>query len=166
MKCPACQASMSVEDFGGVEVDVCKSGCKGIWFDWHELTRLDEDHEGFGNALREAAEHPRANDEKRGRLNCPRCSSPMHAHRYKRAQQVNVDECYACGGIFLDSGELQAVREEYMSDAEQQAYVRELMEDIPAMHALREDTERMEMRSSALHRMTRVLRLSYWMTGK
>ncbi len=166
MKCPACQETMKTEDFGGVEVDVCKSGCKGIWFDWHELTRLDESHEGFGEALREAVESPRANDEGRGRLNCPRCAMPMHAHRYPRAQQVNVDECYSCGGMFLDSGEFHAVREEHMTDAEQEAYVQDLLEDVPAMHALREDTERMTLRADALRHMTRYLRLGYWVTGE
>ena len=100
------------------------------------------------------------------RLACPRCSAPMHAHRYPRAKEVNVDECYSCGGMFLDSGELQALRDEYMSDAEQDAYVRDLIEDLPAMHALREDTERLEERSSALHHMVRYLRLSYWVTGQ
>ena len=166
MKCPACQEPMTAEDFGGVEVDVCKSGCKGIWFDWHELTRLDENQEGFGDALQAAVDSPRTNDEDRGRLDCPRCSSPMHAHRYKRSEEVNVDECYSCGGMFLDSGELQAVRDEYMTDAEQDAYVRDLIDDIPSMHALREDTERMEMRASALRHMTRYLRLSYWVTKR
>jgi len=166
VKCPACQETMTAEDFGGVEVDVCKTGCKAIWFDWHELTRLDEDHEGFGEALREAAESPRQNDANRGRLNCPRCDTPMHAHRYTRAQEVNVDECYACGGMFLDSGELQAVRDEHMNDAEQQSYLADLIADIPNMHELREDTERMQVRAEALRHMTRYMRLSYWMSGK
>ena len=34
------------EDFGGVKVQVCRDGCKGIWFDWGELAKLDEKNEG------------------------------------------------------------------------------------------------------------------------
>jgi len=48
MNCPVCEKPMVAEDFGGVQVDACRDGCKGIWFDWLELVRLDENHEGFG----------------------------------------------------------------------------------------------------------------------
>ena len=34
MNCPICKKEMVEEDFGGVVIDVCKNGCKGIWFDW------------------------------------------------------------------------------------------------------------------------------------
>ena len=54
MDCPACGKSMIEESFGDVQVDVCKSGCKGIWFDWGELKELDESHEGVGKAIEEA----------------------------------------------------------------------------------------------------------------
>jgi len=80
MRCPVCQEEMVEQDFGGVKVDICKDGCKGIWFDWSELSKLDEENEGFGNALKEALDYPRANDEDRGQINCPKCGIPLHAH--------------------------------------------------------------------------------------
>jgi uncharacterized protein len=45
-------------------------------------------------------------------LTCPKCQSEMHS--YER-NQVVVDQCSGCGGLFLDRGEL-----ERLSAAEQQ----------------------------------------------
>jgi len=55
----------------------------------------------------------------------------MHAHKYSSAKEVNVDECYGCGGFFLDSGELREIRENYMSEGERNAYVQKLVTDTP-----------------------------------
>ena len=54
MKCPVCGKEMVQENFG-VNVDVCENGCKGIWFDQGELRMLDENNEGLGAALENAA---------------------------------------------------------------------------------------------------------------
>jgi Zn-finger nucleic acid-binding protein len=35
----------------------------------------------------------------------------MREHRYENIRGVLVDECYGCGGFFLDAGELRAIRE-------------------------------------------------------
>lgn len=131
MNCPACGMPMVEEDFGGVVVDVCKNGCKGIWFDWGELKELDENHEGVGRALEEALKSPRHKNNNRGPLNCPKCGVKMHEHKYRNAKQVNVDECYACGGIFLDSGELKQIRDNYMSEEDRDAYVQRLVAETP-----------------------------------
>ncbi len=131
MNCPVCGKSMVEENFGNVRIDVCKQGCKGIWFDWGELKKLDESHEGAGEALGEALKSPRVNDAERGPLNCPKCGIAMHAHKYRNAKEVNVDECYSCGGFFLDSGELQAIREQHMSNEERDTYIQKLMDDTP-----------------------------------
>ncbi len=54
----------------------------------------------------------------------------MHAHRYKSAKGVNVDECYRCGGFFLDSGELKAIRNTHMSKQEQEEYTQRIINGI------------------------------------
>lgn len=123
---------MVEQDFGGVFVDVCKDGCKGIWFDWGELKALDESHEGIGKALEEALNSPRKKDADRAPLKCPKCGIQMRKHKYKHAKQVNVDECYACGGFFLDSGELKQIRDNYMNEDERETYVQRLIAETPA----------------------------------
>jgi len=135
---------MVEEDFGGVLVDVCKNGCKGIWFDWRELKNLDENHEGVGQALEEALESPRLNNADRGPLNCPKCGLKMREHKYKNAKEVNVDECYACGGFFLDSGELKQTRDSYMNEDEREVYVQRLISETP----LRQDIQKTILRAA------------------
>jgi Zn-finger nucleic acid-binding protein len=39
-------------------------------------------------------------------LTCPKCGSEMR--NYER-NQVHVDQCTGCGGLFLDRGELEAL---------------------------------------------------------
>jgi Zn-finger nucleic acid-binding protein len=160
MNCPVCEKPMVEEDFGGVRVDVCKDGCKWIWFDWLELVRLDENHEGVGTALEEALKSPRVNDDDRGQLNCPKCGMGMQAHKYKSAKEVNVDECYGCGGFFLDSGELREIRDNYMSEEEEDAYVDKLLADVPEYQAMKEEiaAEKAQEREAAGRKLGRLLR--------
>ena len=160
MDCPVCGKLMVEEDFGRAHVDVCENGCRGIWFDWGELKELDENHDGVGKALEEALKSARVNDADRGPLTCPKCGIAMHAHKYSRAKEVNVDECYACGGFFLDSGELKALREGRMSDEERDAYVQQLIGEAP----LEAGTGRMKIRTSACQKFGGLLsrRYPFW----
>ena len=149
MNCPACGIEMVVEDFGNIEVDVCKNGCKGIWFDWFELQKLDEGHEGGGDALSDALDSPRANDAGRDQLTCPKCGIPMRTHKYSGSKEVNVDECYNCAGFFLDSGELSAIRDTFMNEQERDAYVQSLLDEIPEYRDMEADLEKRSARKKS-----------------
>ncbi len=154
---------MLEKDFGGVKVDVCEHGCKGIWFDWGEIRRLDESDEGFGNVLKAALNHPRENDENRSRINCPKCNKPMHIHKYQSSKEANVDECYLCGGFFLDSGELKAISNSFMSEPERKSYNEKLLADIPEYEQLMDDVGYKKARTAAIGKYTKFLSLSYLM---
>lgn len=164
MNCPACNTAMMAQDFGGVVIDICQS-CKGLWLDWMELIKIDERHEGSGQALAAAMLSPRSNPPNRGQIPCPKCGIPMRIHNYGRAQSVKVDECYGCGGFFLDSGELRMIREEYMTDAEHASFVETLVDDVPGSGDYRDDLEKRFVRGKAMLRMTRLLRPS-WIAPK
>jgi uncharacterized protein len=166
MKCPICAKEMTEQNFGGVNVDVCKDGCKGIWFDWMELIKLDEKDEGLGGALKEAMEFPRVNDANRAPLLCPKCGIKMHSHKYQQSRFVNVDECYNCGGFFLDSGELRAIKEKHMTDQEEKQYAEQMLADMPEYQRAKQNLEKEKQRAAAVHGQTRFLRLSYYLTGK
>ncbi len=166
MKCTVCQNEMAVENFGGVKVDVCKNGCKGLWFDWAELSKLDEKNEGLSEALNEALNCTRNNDENRGQIKCPKCGLFMHAHKFRSEKEINVDECYKCGGFFLDSGELKIIRDKFMSEKERQAYEDKIIKQDQVINQAMKDLEKEEARTKAVKRYTRFLRLSYYCTGK
>jgi Zn-finger nucleic acid-binding protein len=39
-------------------------------------------------------------------MHCPKCGMKMQEVRYGK---LNVDACFACGGVFLDKGEIDAI---------------------------------------------------------
>ncbi len=156
---------MTEKDFGAAHVDVCELGCGSIWFDWGELNRLDESHEGAGAALNAALTNPRDNAPNREKLPCPKCTHPMFEHIYKHANAVNVDECYHCGGYFLDSGELHQIRETFMSAEEREAYQEQLLSEIPEYGRERANADVDKARTAAALKLTKHLRLSYWIGG-
>lgn len=166
MDCPVCSKSMTQKNLGGVTVQVCAEGCKGIWFECGELAKLDEVNEGVGQALRDALAAPRTNDANRADLTCPKCQISMHHHLYEGEKEVNIDECDKCGGIFLDSGELKAIRGHHMSGAEESAYLQKLLDHLPSYEQGEHDLTKQEQRLDALRHWTRFLRVSYFMTGK
>ncbi len=161
MKCPACGQEMVRENFG-VNVDVCKDGCKGLWFDRGELCMLDEHDEGLGAALEAALRFPRRNDGSRGPLTCPTCAIPMHTHAYKRDQAVNVDECYKCGGLFLDSGELKEIRDNYMADADVKAYADQIIGSVPEYAQAMKGLDAERKRQESVQKFTKFLTVNYW----
>lgn len=158
MNCPICKNVMVEEDFGGVKVDVCKNGCKGLWFDWKEIVELDESHEGFDNALKEALNSSHSKDVNRGKINCPKCNTPMIAHLYQSAKLVTVDECYVCGGFFLDSGELKLIRENFMSEEERVVYINEILGEHPAFDELKKDLGKERRRTQAVKKFSEILK--------
>jgi Zn-finger nucleic acid-binding protein len=113
MNCPACDHQLTETQVGAVVVDICQGGCGGIWFDAFELKRVDEDHEAAGehliNIKRDSA---RLMDASRKR-NCPRCDGiKLKRHLFSPKSKVEVDHCPNCAGYWLDSGELEKIREE------------------------------------------------------
>ena len=159
MICPVCGDSMEQEDFGGVMVDVCKNGCKGIWFDWMELKKLDEESEGCGKALESALKAESNYVRSDQPVNCPKCNIPMHIHKYQFSKEVSVDECYACGGFFLDAGELAAIRETFMSDEDINAFADKLAANVPSYQSALQDHEKEKDRVEAIRNYTRFLRI-------
>lgn len=163
MDCPVCNKTMTEEDFDGFKVDVCASGCKGIWFDCHELSNLDHGNQKVGQALQDALDAPRVNDANRAALSCPKCHVSMHQHQYKSEKEVNVDECYNCGGFFLDSGELKPLRDAHMSEDEESAYAQNLINNIPAYTQGMVNQEVVRVRNQAFALFARFQRRrSFW----
>jgi len=106
-----------------VTVDVCSDGCAGIWFDQGELRSFDESAQPAGQALFELAGKPQLSVDLSQRRRCPKCpDTVLMRHFFSAKRAVTVDECATCGGIWLDSGELERIRTEYDSqEARRQA---------------------------------------------
>lgn len=140
IKCPACQKVMKkvFVPKEGVNVDICIDGCGGMFFDNRELKYFDETSEGIDEILTaiEGKTFEKVNQE--NFRSCPACGARMVKNYTSVKKQVQIDECYSCGGKFLDAGELQSLRSEYNTEAERSADVMKLVNQTvaPVIHQM------------------------------
>ena len=123
MECPACDNTMSrvIPKGTRVEVDTCSGGCGGIWFDRNEFKKFDEPHEASAVLLNIKTDPTVVPDESLAR-DCPRCENvPLVKRFFSATKKVKLDECYTCGGIFLDQGELSCIHTLFDTEREKVA---------------------------------------------
>lgn len=143
--CPACGCEMEkiFMPSQGVHLDVCTKGCGGIYFDNREFQKFDEPHEDITPLLNvlQGKEFKQV-DENDIRM-CPVCGSRMMKNFSSAKQEVQVDECYNCGGKFLDFGELDKIRAEYNTEKERvQDVMLNLYKDVGAEVLIRKPIEK------------------------
>jgi Zn-finger nucleic acid-binding protein len=109
MKCPACKGVLREKGAGGMTVDICYGGCGGIWFDPRELERVD----GRAAAnLHTVWRDPNKTVHLTEPRLCPRCPNQVLARRLFSAETaVEIDQCPACGGLWLDEGEFSRIHQ-------------------------------------------------------
>lgn len=97
--CPRDRTELTPFRIGEVSVDTC-GRCSGVWLDAGELARVahDEEMEQLVRASVDAVPSAFA---------CPRCAGVCRA---AKLEGVEMDSCAACGGIWVDAGELRAAR--------------------------------------------------------
>ena len=131
MKCPACSNTLQEIQAGEIKVDVCQNGCGGTWFDNYEFKKVDEQHESAGEALLDVPKNPNVAVDRSAKRECPCCEGQlMLKHCVSMKQEVEVDECPRCGGIWLDAGELRAIRDQYATDEERSAAAKEYFQEV------------------------------------
>lgn len=124
MNCPACSKTLTQKIASGVTLDVCTSGCGGIWFDSGEFEKFDEERETAGvEILRPVRNANTAIDRNRARA-CPKCTSGNLKKKFYDTQyELQIDQCPLCSGIFLDLGELETIREQNQSAEERKRVI-------------------------------------------
>lgn len=94
----------------GMSLDVCYGGCGGIWFDAAELERVSA---RAASALHTIWQIKRSNVQLTEPRLCPRCPEQVLERKwFSDLQQVEIDQCPKCGGIWLDDGEFTRIYEE------------------------------------------------------
>ena len=113
--CPACGKTMAKVFMKeqNVYLDVCLDGCGGIFFDNREFEKFDEQHEDI-TPLMEAYKGKTFNkvEETEEQRTCPVCNHKMVKNFSSVSKKIEFDECYGCGGRFLDYTEIEKIREE------------------------------------------------------
>jgi uncharacterized protein len=111
MKCPACHRTLSRISIGSLEVDACRGGCGGIWFDIFELQQVDDSNETIGESLLRIPRDESIHIDPLLKRECPNClQKKLMRHLFSPKIAVQVDECAGCGGFWLDAGELEQIR--------------------------------------------------------
>jgi len=153
---------------GDVKVQACKGACGGLWFDEWTLGKVDQPDQSAGQSLLNIPQNASLKVDQSQRRKCPRDSVVMMRHFWSVKRDVVVDECPKCEGIFLDPGELAAIRADYKSDAERhkaaEAYYSEMF-DQQLAGMLRQDKAKLE----SARRVARIFKFicpSYYIPGK
>lgn len=124
--CPACKKAMHIVVINEIEIEACLNGCGGIWFDAAEIFRftasgIDDTSEPDLQKL--FAFEQSSHTEDREKLTCIKCGIKMRRHEYRENSDIYVDECYGCGSLWLDGGELAAILDNPAVQASEQERV-------------------------------------------
>jgi len=169
MNCPACGNPMTQVHVGKVDVDVCRDGCGGLWFDQWELRTVDEPAEAVGDLLLDVRRNPAVAVDRTQRLHCPRhAGMVMMRHLWSVQRQVTIDECPQCSGVFLDPGELTQIRGEYRTEEERHEAARAYYDEMFDQHLsalATPDKARLE-KARKFAGMFRFICPSYYLPGK
>ena len=92
----------------------------------------------------------------------------MMRHFTSVERKVTIDECAECGGIWLDAGELRAIRTEFPTDEARHAAADEYFADVfgPELAAERAESQAELERSQRFARAFRFITPSYYLPGK
>ncbi|MEA3506596.1 MAG: zf-TFIIB domain-containing protein [Elusimicrobiota bacterium] len=108
MQCPKCKSEMEDRLLKDKIYRRCPS-CEGFWFDKDELSRFKKDKDFFTIDYR----HENATgDIRESAKKCPRDGALLKTVKYEpgpKEENIKVDICPACEGIWLDAGEVYKI---------------------------------------------------------
>lgn len=129
LRCPACHTEMTKVylPHEGFSVDICTEGCGGIFFDNREFKYFDEKYENIDEIVSILKNKEFKPVDTNLTRSCPACGARMVKNKTAVNGAIEIDECYACGGKFLDYGELDAIRNEYDTEEDRQEAILKYM---------------------------------------
>ena len=168
MRCPTCGNSLRELKTGEITVDVCHGGCGGIWFDNFELRKVDEPSESVGESLLDVPRDENLFIDHTQKRNCPKCvDQAMQRHFFSIKRSVEVDECPACAGMWLDYGELGKIRTQFESEAERKKAAQDYFSEIfdEKLAAMKAESQQKVKKARTIARLFRFICPSYYIPG-
>lgn len=123
IKCPACGSDMEKVflEKQGFTVNVCLDGCGGIYADNKVYKKISEQTENIDSLLEKLENKHFAEIDHTKRILCPACKHKMVKNFSSHLKKIEIDECYNCGGKFLDNKKLIQIRSEFKDENERSA---------------------------------------------
>ncbi|TGD74913.1 hypothetical protein E4634_05415 [Mangrovimicrobium sediminis] len=168
MECPACKGTFSHVEIDDIQIELCRNGCGGMWFDTFEFRKFDEPHEAAGQALLEVPVNVTAAVDSEQRINCPKCDGVTLMRNYFSVKrQVEIDTCASCAGVWLDAGELKTIHGLFRSDEERREAAREAFDEMfgPELERLRLEREERLAQARRVANMLKFICPSYYLPG-
>ena len=169
MKCPACSGGLAERKIEDLTVDVCDKGCGGIWFDNFELKKVDEKHESHGEALLDVSPHTAVPVDHAAKRFCPKCDGiVMQRNFFSVRKEVEIDRCPGCNGVWLDAGELAAIRAQFANEQQRAQAAKDHFKSLFS-EQLEEKAEKSTENLAAKRDFARALKYvlpSYWIPGR
>lgn len=166
MNCPTCDGILSQTSIEGIDLDVCKDGCGGIWFDRFELQKMDEPHEFTdANLIDILSVDSRKTPDPSKKYNCPKCLDVvMMRNFWSVKKEIEVDHCPKCAGYWLDEGELFKIRQQFKTEEErkrvEQDYFSELFGD--EILSIKQENQEKSEQARKLANMLRLISPRYY----
>ncbi len=166
MDCPTCNKKLEVISIEEIQLDVCKNGCGGIWFDNFELKKMDEPHEFTDeNIIDLVSVGSPAEHEQTKKRNCPKCQDvTMMQNFFSVKKEVQVDHCPKCAGYWLDEGELLKIRKQFTTEDERKnaasACFSSLFDD--ELSAMKKESDLKAEQAQKIVNMFRLISPSYY----
>ena len=120
MKCPRTGSNLKAIRVGGITVDISEQ-CGGVFFDRDEVDKFDKKTKIRGGLLVHHLKQftPPTLDLSK-HIDCPKCADVvMELNFYTSTNEIEVDRCPSCGGIWFDFGELDKLRNLLSNSAEE-----------------------------------------------
>ena len=123
MKCPKCGGDLLPVVQDSIEVDRCDQ-CGGLWFDRMEADRLRK-VKGSAGALDTGDAKVGEAQNQQGKIECPRCHTPMIRMVDLDQHHIWFESCTVCYGRWFDAGEFQDLQHDTVVDFFRDLFARE-----------------------------------------
>lgn len=129
--CPRTGAPLRRVPLGEVDLYISE-GCGGVWLSKHALEHVKFDDPEAAEELTTLLErYHREPEDPEARLRSPEAPDVVMMRRYySPKRKVEIDECAATGGIWLDPGDLAELRARYPTREERERVGEDFIEEV------------------------------------
>ena len=159
-RCPRCKVQVTRVEYEGANVRMCGE-CGGYWVTPIALKAIANRRQmDFSEAVKERFLQMAEQSDSTESLLCMTCAKTLVKERFKDWDDIIIDRCEKCGGIWLDPGELEKIQIywEYFQDHPEQSNL-----DAIAKRELL--TEHMAQRTRDIKQVSEELRTSAYGRG-